>query len=74
MSEYTIHDYTTGEQIGTAMMTDRMFRGYTALAQQPEGIIELSDLVAIISEGGNRDIDLSIPVDGNEGNTVYVMD
>lgn len=40
----TIHDYKTGDQIGSTVLTDDQWEHYMSLAQQPGGVIALGDL------------------------------
>ena len=47
-TERKINDYATGKAIGTVEMTDSQWSRYMANAQQPEGLIQSSDLASDI--------------------------
>jgi len=53
---YIIREYKTGEALGETTMTDAEFARYMRVAQQPEGLIPLSDVdgekvMSIIMDG-----------------------
>ena len=45
-TERKVYCYVTGKSIGTVEMTDSQWDRYMATAQQPEGLIQSSDLAS----------------------------
>jgi hypothetical protein len=56
MTTYTVREYNNASAIGEITLSDEQFAEYEAAAQQPEGLIEMGELLSIGGEYVPSDI------------------